>query len=96
MEEIRALGFEPEDYDDEPPVEVWPDNWLAWRLFMSLSTQWTHVSTGMGAPIPTGLHYPSLYPLLDRECPAPDDWRQTLQDVQACEDAALSEMRKKR
>lgn len=50
----------------------------------------------MGKPLPIGLYYPSLYPLLDRECPMPNDWRETLQDVQACEDAAIAELRKNR
>ncbi|KGU87198.1 DUF1799 domain-containing protein [Pseudomonas mediterranea] len=36
-------------------VEVWPDNWPAFRLFNALSTQWR-----MGASGPTGLDYTSI------------------------------------
>lgn len=89
---MREAGFEPEDYEEEP-AEVWPDNWLAWRLFMAMSTQWNYLAGGMGTPQRTSLHYPSLYPLLDRECPTTELWWQTFHDLQACEDAALATFR---
>ncbi|WP_339406573.1 DUF1799 domain-containing protein [Pseudomonas helleri] len=42
------------DYDDI--VEVWPDNWQAFRLFEAMSTQWR-----MGACGATGLDYTAIY-----------------------------------
>lgn len=69
-------------------VEVWPENWTAWRLFCDLATQWR---IGMNGP--TGLDYAALYPLLDREQLSADDWRDTFDAVRACEGAALDQMR---
>lgn len=92
---MAGAGFTPEDYAEDD-VAVWPENWLAWRLFSSLSTQWLHVSVGMDRAVRTGLHYPSLYPLLDRECADPESWQQTFHDVQVCEDAALAQMKNNR
>ena len=69
-------------------VEVWPENWTAWRLFCGLSTQWR---VGMNGP--TGLEYTALYPLLDREQLSADEWRETFDCVRACEGAALDQMR---
>lgn len=90
---MAAGGFVPEDYATDD-VELWPENWRAWRIFSHLSTQWRYVSGGMDPPRRTGLDYTSLYPLLDRECETPDIWYQTFHDVQVCEDAALEQMRK--
>lgn len=95
---MRAAGFEPEDYEAEPDVEVWPENWLSWRLFCDMSTQWRYTTAGGGMspaiPVRTGLHYPSLYPLLDRACPTAEEWERHFQDVRVCEDAALEQLRK--
>lgn len=68
-------------------VEVWPDNWPAWRLFMQVSTQWT---VGMAGP--TGLRYEALYPLLDRFTETEDDWRSMFEDIHELERAALTAM----
>lgn len=69
-------------------VEVWPDNWRVWVLFMRVSTQWT---VGMAGP--TGLRYEALYPLLDRLAEDESDWTAIFDDVQAMEVAALEAMR---
>lgn len=69
-------------------VEVWPENWPAWRLFCDLSTQWR-----MGMNGPTGLDYTPLMRLLDQEHPSPDDWRSTFDDVRHLEAVALDQLR---
>jgi hypothetical protein len=68
-------------------VDVWPENWRAWSLFIDLSTQW---SVGMGGR--TGLRYESLYPLLDRMEPTAEGWDALFKDVQVMEQAALAAM----
>jgi hypothetical protein len=68
-------------------VEVWPENWRSWTLFMKLCSQW---STGMGGR--TGLRYESLYPLLDRLGLSTDEWNEMFEDVRAMEGAALEAM----
>lgn len=47
---MAMFGLTLDDIDEE--VEVWPDNWQAFRLFNALSTQWR---TGPGGA--TGLDY---------------------------------------
>lgn len=69
-------------------VEVWPENWLAWRLFCDVATQWR---TGVNGP--TGLDYGPLMRLLDLEKLSAEDWRDTFDCVRACEGAALDQIR---
>lgn len=68
-------------------LEVWPENWPTWQLFMRVGTQW---AVGMGGP--TGLRYEALYPLLDRAATDAAEWSALLDDVQAMEHAALKAM----
>lgn len=68
-------------------VDVWPENWRSWTLFMTVGTQW---NLGMGGR--TGLRYECLYPLLDRMCPTDEEWQRLFDDVQLMECAALAAM----
>jgi hypothetical protein len=68
-------------------VEIWPENWAAFRLFVSMSTQWR---AGMGGP--TGLCYEALYPLLDRTASSHEEWEELFDDVRLMEREALSVM----
>lgn len=52
-DQMSMFGLTPGDLDDD--VEVWPDNWPAFRLFNAMSTQWR---TGAGGA--TGLDYTSI------------------------------------
>ena len=70
-------------------VEVWPENWPAWCLYLRVATQWRYSWSG-----PTGLDYASVYPLLDRMDLSPQDWDQMLADLQVIEVSARDEMRK--
>ncbi len=47
----------------ERPFIVWPENWQAWELFLSVSDQW--VITPSGSII--GLNGASVWPLLNSE-----------------------------
>lgn len=74
-------------------VEVWPENWPAFTIFVRIRTQWA-----VGFAGPTGLRYESLYPLLDREAADPEAWQQLFDDVRELESGALdafAEQRKK-
>jgi hypothetical protein len=68
-------------------VEVWPDAWRSWVVFMTMGTQW---NVGPGGR--TGLRYESLYPLLDRMHLTDDEWQSLFDDVQLMERAALAAM----
>ena len=68
--------------------EVWPECWPIFQVFCRLQTQWLTSHAG-----PTGLNYPSAYPLLDRLASDSEEWDELLHDLQAMEIAALSQMR---
>jgi hypothetical protein len=86
--ELEAFGFTEGDFS--APVDVWPENWPIFTVFNRLQTQWI---VGMGGP--TGLSYPSAYPLLYRMTDDPQEWDQLLCDLQVLEAAALEQIRKK-
>ena len=69
-------------------VEVWPENWRVWGLFMKLCTQWRYSFSG-----PTGLDYAAVYPLLDRTASSSDDWHQLFDDLRVIELAARQRIR---
>ena len=81
---LTEWGMPAEQFADAFQALVWPENWLAWCLFVSVATQWR---SGPGGPI--GLDYSAL----DREMqvqgiPA-DQHRQLRDDVRVLEAAAL-------
>lgn len=53
-EDMAKLGLTLADIAEDD-VEIWPDNWPAFRLFNALGTQWR---TGPGGA--TGLDYTSI------------------------------------
>jgi hypothetical protein len=83
--ELEATGFTLEDFETEP-VEVWPENWAAFKVFSDLRTQWR--SGGMGGV--TGLDYNVLFRKLDRLSLSADEYDQMEDDVRIMEASALS------
>lgn len=71
-------------------VWVYPDNWLAVRVFEALSTQWR---VGPGGP--TGLDYAALPAVLDLHGVPPPARRELFEDVRVLESAALEELTRK-
>ncbi|MDO9357864.1 MAG: DUF1799 domain-containing protein [Polaromonas sp.] len=71
-----------------PPVEVWPDNMPAVRVFSSMATQW---DVGMGGPV--GLKYSALESVFRFTGLARSEWAQVFDDVQVMERVALQYMR---
>jgi Phage related hypothetical protein (DUF1799) len=82
--EIRAAGFEPEDFSEDDDAYVWPENWPAFQLFTFLSTQWR---TGFAGP--TGLDYLAMYRAVDELDLTPEDRRDVIDCVRVMEAAAL-------
>ncbi|TAK84510.1 MAG: hypothetical protein EPO09_20770 [Aquabacterium sp.] len=71
-------------------VEVWPDNWAAFRLLRDVQTQWR---VGVGGP--TGLDYPSVFALMEFRGIPPDERGPLFDDLQVMEVAAIGAMSKR-
>ena len=71
-----------------PPIAVWPDNWQAFKLFSSISTQWRAGMSGA-----TGLDYNPLFHRMDRMKLTDPEYEELFSDVQTMEDEALKVMR---
>jgi hypothetical protein len=88
-EELAQFGLTLDDVAADP-VDVWPENEQAWRLFSFVGTQWR---VGMGGA--TGLDYGPLYHKMDRMGLAPDEYERLEGEIQIMEYAALACMQKK-
>lgn len=75
-----------EDFDSEF-VEVWPENWQAFRLLADIQTQWR----GAGG----GLDYNVLFHKMDRMKLNPEEYDELECDIRAMEQAAMLVMREK-
>lgn len=72
-----------------PPIEIWAENWAAYRVFSSMLTQWR---TGMNGP--TGLDYAALQAVMNIHGVA--DQQQMLEDIGLMEIEAIKIMRAKK
>lgn len=88
--ELEGTGLTIADYEPDP-VEVWPENWQAWRLFTFMQTQWS--VAGMGGHI--GLKYEVLWKKMDRMKLSQDQYDDLESDIREMEFAALDEMSKR-
>lgn len=68
-------------------VDVWPENWPVISMFRKMATQWR---IGMNGP--TGLDYPTLLLLIDRQESSKEAADQMFEDIRECEAAALEAM----
>ena len=88
---MDVMGFTADDYDET--VEVWPENWQAWCLYVEMAGQWRHASSGMGST-PVALDYTALFMRMDRMRLDDEEWEHLFSDIRVIESAALQEMRK--
>lgn len=82
---MAAIGLTRTDIADQETVEVWPDNWLALRVFQSMRTQWR---VGMSGP--TGLDYTALPIVMKLEGVSKRDLQDIFDCVRIMEGAALN------
>lgn len=68
---------------------MWPDNYPAVNVFISMSTQWR---VGMAGA--TGLDYNALPAVLRMTQIPRSDWPEIFQSIRILEDAAMETMRK--
>lgn len=85
----EVWGFAPEDFE-EPPVQVWPENLPAVRVFLAMRTQWLSTAGGL-----IGLNYAALPELWRRLKVPPDKRDEVFADLQVIEFAALEAMHAK-
>nr|WP_282826190.1 DUF1799 domain-containing protein [Pelomonas sp. V22] len=81
--------FTLEDYGFDS-VEVWPENWPAWRLFCEISGQWR--IAGMNG-VRFALDYTPLFARMERLGLSDDEWNDLFADIRVMEAAALEQMR---
>jgi len=85
--ELQAIGLSREDVEDNSDVEVWPENWVAFKVFNKVSTQWR-----MGPGGPTGLDYNPLFSMM--KCMKVKPTPAIMDRIRVLESTALSIMSK--
>ena len=71
-------------------VDIWPDNILAVRVFLAMSTQWR-----MGLAGATGLDYGALPAVMRLSQVPPGERQNVFNDIRVLEDAALETLQKR-
>lgn len=79
---------------DDSDFEVWPENWPALLIFVSVKTQW-RIIAGMGGASFQGIDYPALIEVIKLKVEK-DQRSQMFDDVQLIELGALSELNRKK
>jgi hypothetical protein len=86
-EEAKRIGLTLEEAQG-PPVEVWPDNWLAVCVFNAMSTQWRTSMAGR-----TGLDYAVLQSVMRLVGVPASERAEVFDSIRTLEGAALETMR---
>ena len=89
---MAALGFDPEDFDEEDNIiEVWECNADAFYVFESMATQWR---VGMAGA--TGLDYAAMPVVMDMVGIKKKDRTEVFASVRIMEQEALATMAENR
>lgn len=87
---LAAFGLATPASSTPPPIEIWPENEHAVRVFCNMTSSWTY-SAGSGKPI--GLRYEAL-PAVMRYCRIPKASRpEVFAALRVMEQAAVEELR---
>lgn len=84
-----AAGYQFEHAEFEIPV--WEENLPVVQILIDMRRQ---LNVSMGGAV--GFIYASLYPLLDRVFPDPDQWMEAFRDFQVMESVAITELSAKK
>lgn len=84
--ELEGTGLKPKHYP-EPEVEVWPEMWAAFELYMRLQNQWR---CGPGGPI--GLDYVVVNEELRYLEIKGEEREEVMRHVRIIESAAIKEL----
>lgn len=82
-----AVAAEKANRGEEDGVPVWPENWLAVRVFLAVETQWRLV-LGFGVGVHLGLDYAGVETAM-RRLKIEDEDGELFADLQEMERAAL-------
>ncbi len=85
--ELEAIGLTREDLGEIPDFEVWPDNWVPFKVFSEVCTQWR---MGPGGPI--GLDYSVVKWIMRTMHVTKKDRLEVLRSVRVLECSAMSKM----
>ena len=85
--ELQAIGLSREDVEDNSDVEVWPENWVAFKAFNKVSSLWR---VGPGGS--TGMDYNALFSML--KCMKVKPTPAFMDRIRVLESTALSIMSK--
>lgn len=89
QEELDAIGIRREDVEDTSDFDVWPENWVPYKVFSEVHTQWR---AGMGGP--TGLDYGPVQWAMDLHQVPKKKHLEVLRAIRTMESSALKQMRK--
>ncbi|MGX5220228.1 DUF1799 domain-containing protein [Pseudomonas sp. S9] len=81
---MARFGFSREDYGESDAFGVWPENWQAFGVFMTLGTQWR-----IGMSGPTGIDYAVLNDVFRLNQIPKAERPDTFAAIRVMEDAAL-------
>lgn len=84
--QLEGTGFKPEHYE-EPDVTVWPENQVAWSVFLLLQGQWR---CGPGGPL--GLDLSVVFNELEHRGITGEDRDDTLDALRVIEVEALKQL----
>ncbi len=89
QEELDAIGIKREDVEDTSDFEVWPENWLPYKVFSEVNTQWR-----VGAAGPTGLDYGPVQWAMGLHRIPKKQQLEVLRAIRTMESSALKQMNK--
>lgn len=84
--ELEGTGFKPKHYK-EPQVEVWPEGWQAFEIYMRLQNQWRCGPSG-----PMGLDYAVVFDELRHRGIVGEDRDTTLHYLRVVESEAIRQI----
>lgn len=84
--ELDGTGLKPKHYP-EPNVEVWPEGWASFELFMRLQNQWRCAANG-----PLGLDYVVVFDEMRHRGVEGAERDEMMHQLRVIESAALKEL----
>ncbi len=88
---MAVLGLTEDDFENQS-IEIWPENFAAYKVFNALSGAWRFRQCGMGPAIPVAIKRAEIVATLELENLPRDDWPSLFDDIKVMEQQALQVM----